>query len=112
MTKVAVPIACVAGSTDAIEAAFYEALQRADVDKLMACWADENDVVCVHPGGPRLIGVGAIRAAFDALFVNSSIRAWPEAVHKTQSPVSVVHSVRERIDRTACLPMGWCDSQP
>ena len=47
---------------------FYEALQRADLERLMALWSDEDDVSCVHPGGPRLVGHAAIRAAFETLF--------------------------------------------
>ena len=54
------------GTPDDAEVAFYDALQHADIDRLMACWADEDDIVCVHPGGPRLLGAGAIRAAFEA----------------------------------------------
>lgn len=86
------------GSVDDIEAAFYEAMQTADIEKLMACWADEDEIICVHPGGPRLIGVGAIRAAFEAMFANGSIRAWPEGARKIESMASSVHSVRERIE--------------
>ena len=85
-------------SADDIEAAFYDALQTGELDKLMACWADEEEIVCVHPGGPRLLGLGAIRAAFDAMFSNGAVRAWPEAVHKIESLASSVHSVCERID--------------
>jgi hypothetical protein len=54
------------GHADETEAAFYEAMQLGDIDKLMACWADEDDIVCVHPGGPRLVG---------ALAVNTSTRS-------------------------------------
>ena len=90
--------ALVGGTADDIETAFYEALQNGDIDKLMACWADEDDIVCVHPGGPRLVGLGAIRAAFDAMFSNGSIRAWPERVRKVESMTSVMHNVLERIE--------------
>ena len=88
----------VGGSADDIEAAFYEALQTADIERLMACWADDDEVVCVHPGGPRVVGLGAIRATFDAIFSNSSIRAWPEQVRKVEALASVVHNVLERIE--------------
>ncbi len=98
MPKATKQTALVGGLVDDIEAAFYEALQSADLEKLMACWADEDDIVCVHPGGPRLIGMAAIRAAFDAIFSNGSIRAWPEAVRKIESLLSAVHNVRERIE--------------
>lgn len=88
----------ISGNADDTEAAFYEALQGGDIDKLMACWADEDDIVCVHPGGPRLVGAGAIRAAFDAMFANGTIRAHAEKVRKVESMSSSVHSVLERIE--------------
>ena len=86
------------GSADDTENAFYEALQSGDIEKLMACWADEDDIVCVHPGGPRLVGAGSIRAAFDAMFANGSIRAHAEKVRKVEAMSSSVHSVLERIE--------------
>ncbi len=86
------------GNADDTEAAFYEALQSGDIEKLMACWADEDDVVCVHPGGGRLIGLGAIRATFDAMFANGTIQARPEKVRRVEVMGASVHSVLERVD--------------
>lgn len=86
------------GSPDEIEAAFYEALQNGDLEQLMACWADEDDIVCVHPGGPRLVGALAIRAAFEAMFSQGTIRAVPERVRRIESLGATVHNVLERID--------------
>jgi ketosteroid isomerase-like protein len=97
MRKSNLQSATVGGSADDIEAAFYEALQTGDIDKLMGCWADEDEVVCVHPGGPRVVGVGAIRAAFDAMFSNGSIKATPQRVRKIESLASAVHNVLEKI---------------
>ena len=85
-------------SADDIEGAFYEALQSGDIDKLMGCWADEDDIVCVHPGGPRLLGAGTIRAAFDAMFAHGGIQARAEKVHRVESLGTSVHSVLERIE--------------
>jgi ketosteroid isomerase-like protein len=90
--------AAVGGSADDIEAAFYDALQNGDIEKLMACWADEDDIVCVHPGGPRIVGAGAIRASFDTMFANGSILARPERVHKVDALASAVHNLLERIE--------------
>ena len=87
-----------ATSADDTEAAFYEALQHGDVDKLMACWAEEDDIVCVHPGGARLLGAGAIRASFDMMFANGSIQARAEKVHRVDSLGASVHSVLERVE--------------
>ena len=44
------PPRCI-GSPDEVEAQFYEALQRGDIEQLMALWADDDEIVCVHPGG-------------------------------------------------------------
>ncbi len=86
------------GNADDIEAAFYEALQSGDIEKLMACWADEDDVVCVHPGGGRLVGLAAIRATFDAMFANGTIQARPEKVRRVEMMGASVHNVLERVD--------------
>ena len=86
------------GNVDDTETAFYEALQSGDIDRLMACWADEDEIVCVHPGGARLIGAAAIRASFDAMFASSAIRAFAEKIRKVESMSSAVHSVLQRIE--------------
>ena len=85
------------GTPDDTEAAFYDALQHADIERLMACWADEDDVVCVHPGGPRLIGHEAIRTTFEAMFANGAVMAVPEKLHRIDGSHSSVHSVVERV---------------
>lgn len=97
MPKAKLRAATVGGSADDIESSFYEAMQTGDLDKLMACWSDEDDIVCVHPGGPRLIGSAAIRAAFERLFANGTINAKPEQVCKVESLTSAMHNVVERI---------------
>jgi ketosteroid isomerase-like protein len=97
MPKPKVPPAS-AGNADDIEAAFYEALQNGDIEQLMACWGDDDDIVCVHPGGARLVGPAAIRATFDAMFSNGTIRAQPIKVRKVETMSASVHSVLERIE--------------
>jgi ketosteroid isomerase-like protein len=87
------------GSPDDVEAAFYEGLQAGDVDKVMACWADEDDIACIHPGGPRLLGAAAIRAAFDLLFAQGgAIQVRLESIHRVDSVASAVHHVVERVN--------------
>lgn len=98
MTQAKLRAATLGGTADDVEAAFYEALHTADLPKLMACWAEEEDIVCVHPGGPRLIGAGAIRSAFEAMFANGNIQAFPERIHKIESLASAVHHLIERVE--------------
>ncbi len=91
--------ATLGGSPDEVESAFYEALQKGDIEQLMACWADEDDIVCIHPGGPRIVGAGAIRAAFDSMFSQGGcISAHPDGIRRVDSMASAVHNVLERVD--------------
>ncbi len=87
-----------AGSADDVETTFYEALRSGDLDKLMACWADEDEIVCVHPGGSRLVGMASIRASFEALFANGVVRAQPERIQRVESMGACLHSLIERVD--------------
>jgi ketosteroid isomerase-like protein len=82
---------------DDVEAQFYEALREADIGKLMAVWSDDDDIVCVHPGGPRAVGARAIRASFEAIFERGGIPVNPEQVHRTQSLDAAVHNVVETV---------------
>ena len=92
------PPPSVVGSADDAEAQFYEALQQGDLDKLMAVWADDDEIVCVHPGGSRVIGPAAVRASFEAIFGHGGgVPAWPEQVHRIQQTGSELHHLVERI---------------
>jgi ketosteroid isomerase-like protein len=104
MSRIKQHAATIGGSSEEVEAAFYEALQNADLDKLMGCWADDDEIVCIHPGGPRIVGLAAIRLSFEELFLNGSIQAKPERVIKLSSLTSAVHSVVERVE--IMLPDG------
>jgi ketosteroid isomerase-like protein len=91
--------AALGGSPDDVEAAFYESLRTGDLDTLMSCWADEDDIACIHPGGGRLLGAAAIRAAFETMFSNGgAIPVTADNVHRVDSLASAVHHVLERVD--------------
>ncbi|HVE48375.1 MAG TPA: nuclear transport factor 2 family protein [Casimicrobiaceae bacterium] len=48
--------------------AFYQAFEAKDVDAMMSAWADDEEIVCIHPGGPRLVGYDAVRASWERIF--------------------------------------------
>jgi len=50
------------------EAAFYAALERADLDAMMQVWSEDEEVSCVHPGGPRLTGLEQVRENWAQIF--------------------------------------------
>lgn len=82
---------------DDVEAQFYEALRDADIGKLMAVWSDDDDIVCVHPGGPRVVGAAAIRASFEVIFERGGIPVQPEQLHRTRSLEAAVHNLVETV---------------
>jgi ketosteroid isomerase-like protein len=90
--------AALMASVEDVEAQFYDALQRADIEQLMAVWSDDDEVACVHPGGPRIVGHGAVRASFDSIFANGAIPVRPQQVRRVGNASSAVHHVLERVD--------------
>jgi uncharacterized protein (TIGR02246 family) len=99
MPRIPRPAATLAGNTpDEVEAQFYDALQRADLELMMAVWADDDEIVCVHPGGGRVVGTAAIRASFEAIFGNGAVPAQPEQVHRMQWLGGALHHLVERIE--------------
>jgi uncharacterized protein (TIGR02246 family) len=96
--------AALMASPDDTEAQFYEALQTGDIDRLMAVWADDDEVVCVHPGGARIIGLAAIRASFDAIFAQNPVPVQPEQVHRLHTLNCAVHHLAERV--SVLTPQG------
>lgn len=58
---------------EAANAALYEALETADVDRMAAVWDDVDPaaVVCVHPGWPMLRGRVHVLRSFSAIMANT-----------------------------------------
>jgi ketosteroid isomerase-like protein len=50
------------------EAAFYEALARADLEAMMEVWSEDEEVSCIHPGGQRLSGFAQVRETWAHIF--------------------------------------------
>ncbi len=103
--------AALQASPDDTEAQFYEALQHADLDHLMALWAADEEIACVHPGGPRIVGLTAIRAAFAAVFERGAVRVHPERVRRLHSGDCAIHHVLERVqlhsEAGQAAPTSW-----
>jgi ketosteroid isomerase-like protein len=78
------------------ENAFYEALERCDLDGMMAVWAEDEDIVCVHPGGPRLTGQDQVRESWAQIF-SSGPRARVHIANQVaiSGMMLAVHSVHE-----------------
>jgi len=84
-------------SADDAEQAFYDALENANLEGLMDLWSEDDEVVCIHPGGARLVGLNAIRNSWKAMFANGPIHARRAQVQITQGSMAAVHSVIEQV---------------
>jgi uncharacterized protein (TIGR02246 family) len=80
------------------EAAFYEAMERADIDAMMEVWAEDEEIVCVHPGGPRHVGPEAIREAWRRVFASGTrVRVRLSNQSLLNAMMVAIHSVFENI---------------
>jgi len=87
------------GTAEDTEAAFYDAISRADIEALMALWADEEDILCIHPGAARLVGHVAIRASWEAMFERGGVHIRPRQLRITQNVMTAIHNIIEEINR-------------
>jgi ketosteroid isomerase-like protein len=80
------------------ESAFYEALTKCDLEAMMAVWADDDDIYCVHPSGARISGVEQVRESWRRIFASGqTLRFQLREQHHVQGMMLSVHSVYEYI---------------
>ena len=79
------------------ESAFYEAFERSDLAGMMSVWAEDDDIVCIHPQGPRLMGFEAVRDSWVQIFAGgtSRLKLRTTEVRKYAGQSVAVHSVIE-----------------
>lgn len=79
------------------ELAFYDALERADLPRLMQVWADDEEIVCVHPGGLRVVGLHAVKESWQEILANGGLTIRPSVPIVMHSMMGTVHSLVEQI---------------
>jgi uncharacterized protein (TIGR02246 family) len=80
------------------EAAFYDAFTKGDLEAMMAVWADDEDVYCVHPHGARMTGVAQVRESWRQIFGSGqTLRFQLREQHLLSGMMVAVHSVYEHI---------------
>lgn len=96
-------------SPEDVENAFYEALERGDVDAMMSLWSEDEEVVCIHPTGVQLLGVGLIRDSWRSIFTGTKLRASSARVAQWQGMLLAIHHLVETVfvgdDTTAHGPL-------
>ena len=84
-------------SPEECEHAFYEALEAADVDAVVDLWLEDDDVVCIHPNGPRLLGFAAVRSSWAAILANGPLNVRGTLRKSLDTPTVAVHNVIEEV---------------
>lgn len=105
------------------ENAFYEALERADIEAMMTVWSEDEEIVCVHPAGQRLAGQEQVREAWRQMFTGGpgmrvqvtqqvAVTGMMVAVHSVHENITVTGEQRARPPMVATnvylrTPSGW-----
>ena len=83
---------------DDAETAFYDAFERADLAAMMAVWAATDEIVCIHPQGPRLSGFEAVRESWAQIFAGGSqLRVRTVEARAYDGQALAVHTVIELV---------------
>ncbi len=82
---------------DEAEHAFYEALEQADCVRLMQVWADDEEIVCIHPGGLRIVGHSAVHESWQQVLTNGPLHIRPLRPLVMQSMMCAVHVLVEQV---------------
>lgn len=82
-----------------VEAAFYTAIEQADMKALDDIWSSHDNIVCVHPGTSRIEGRRAVMDSFVELFEDAPVLSFSivDALC-TGNDNLAVHLVREEIE--------------
>ena len=81
---------------EAAEAAFYSAFEARSFDAMMAVWAADEAIACIHPLAAPLNGRAAIAAGWRSMFeAAGQFRVRVEPAHEMREENLVIRIVRE-----------------
>lgn len=83
-------------SPEFAELGFYEAINRGDLKAMMGIWAEDDEIVCIHPTGQPMTGIREIRDGWQSV-LNQNLRVEMTLLHAWQSTVKAVHLVQETL---------------
>ena len=56
---------------EAVNAAFYQAFESADLDMMLDLWLEDPETLCVHPGALPVRGTSAINRSWALIMANT-----------------------------------------
>lgn len=83
---------------EAAETAFYAAFEARSLDAMMAVWASDDSIACIHPMTAPLNGRTAVAAGWHSMFEAADrFSVQVEIAHQIRESGQVIHIVREYI---------------
>ena len=81
---------------EAAEAAFYAAFEARSLDAMMAVWAGDDGIACIHPMAAPLNGRAAVAAGWHSMFeAAGQFRVQVELAQEIREAGQVIRIVRE-----------------
>jgi len=81
---------------EAAEAAFYAAFEARSLDAMMAVWASDDSIACIHPLAAPLNGRAAVAAGWRSMFeAAGQFRVQVEPAQEIREAPLVIRIVRE-----------------
>ena len=61
-------------SSEDAELAFYGAFSQGNAEAMRQVWALEEDIICIHPSGPKLVGPDLVHRSWKLILIPNQIR--------------------------------------
>ena len=81
-----------------VEESFYQAFRTRSIDLMKDIWHKTDEIICIHPGSPRIYSFELIIASWEQIFSAQSgtMIDISDPVYKLQDDVSI-HYVKETL---------------
>ncbi|MDR1888248.1 MAG: nuclear transport factor 2 family protein [Zoogloeaceae bacterium] len=84
-------------SPEDVEAAFYKAIEKRNLTALMTVWAEDEEIVCIHPSGAHLVGFAAIQSSWRSILNDPRVEIRHQAIAQWQGMMMVVRHLIEQL---------------
>lgn len=80
------------------ENAFYEAFENRNLSAMMKVWAEDEEIICIHPNSTRVTGYNSIKESWRKLFEDKTrLQFHLRGQQYMQGMLLSIHSVMEHI---------------
>ncbi|MDR2186671.1 MAG: nuclear transport factor 2 family protein [Azonexus sp.] len=84
-------------SPDDVERSFYEAFAAGDAEKIGQLWAEDEEILCVHPTGIRLTDLAPIQNSWRGILANARLRVQVRVITRWRGSVLAIHHLNETL---------------